>query len=658
FETWHDCVRAQKWLAAKTGCAPGDPLAPYLFLNDPVQQYLTISGHTLFGDMRFEDLRRLQMVVKCFTSEGFEFCNAARDGDRIVAIGLGDQTGWVEVLEGEEREIIEKCLTLIRERDPDVLEGHDIFNFDLPYFVERARRHGIFLRLGRNESEPRRRPSRFLTGERAVAYEKFEIWGRHVVDTLLLAHAYDVAHRSLEGFGLAEITRHFGIGTRDRIRLDATAVNEAFRHDPSRLREDVRSEVAEIRELSNLLSRSSFVQAQMVPFSYQNVCVRGSAAKIDALMIREYLARGRALPVPAAAREFRGGYTKVFIRGVVHNVHHCDVRSLYPSLMLTRGLGPASDELGIFLTLLALLRDYRLAAKDRMHKCTSPEERAHCEALQSAFKILINSFYGYLGFSQARFSDFEVAEKVTAEGRRLLGAMSEWLRTHGATPVEMDTDGIYYVPPEFKDDREAEEFRRALAACLSPGIDVEFDGEYRAMFSYKMKNYALLTREGELIIRGAALKSRGLEPYLRAFASDLLRLLLEGREKEAPDLKARYTKAIVEHAWPVTQFARTEILQDSPLTYQGKVRARSRGRSAAYELVLRSGKEYKPGDQVSYYVTGTKKNVSVHENAKLVSEWDPKHRDENVAYYLAKLDALYEKLLNTKENNGEESDTD
>jgi hypothetical protein len=36
--------------------------------------------------------------------------------------------------------------------------------------------------------------------------------------------------------------------------------------------------------------------------------------------------------------------------------------------------------------------------------------------------------------------------------------------------------------------------------------------------------------------------------------------------------------------------------------------------------------------------------VSVHESARLASEWDPEQRDENVPYYLAKLDALYKKF--------------
>ena len=36
--------------------------------------------------------------------------------------------------------------------------------------------------------------------------------------------------------------------------------------------------------------------------------------------------------------------------------------------------------------------------------------------------------------------------------------------------------------------------------------------------------------------------------------------------------------------------------------------------------------------------------MSVHSSAKLVAEWDPNKRDENVTYYLAKLDALIGKF--------------
>jgi DNA polymerase I len=392
------------------------------------------------------------------------------------------------------------------------------------------------------------------------------------------------------------------------------------------------------------LSQSAFAQAQVIPFSYQNICVRGNATKIDALLLREYFRQGQSLPAPDAARPFAGGYADMYIQGMVRDVHHCDIRSLYPSLMLARRIGPRHDGLGVFLCLLDRLRQFRLEAKAAARVAGTEAERQHYEALQATFKVLINSFYGYLGFEQARFGDFDAAERVAAEGRELLKFMIGWLEAHGARPVEMDTDGIYFVPPAFADAAARDAFRREFEKALPPGIEVEFDGEYTAMFSYKVKNYALLESDGGIVIKGAALKSRGLEPFQRKFLRELIRLKLEGREEALPALKARYEDEMVNRQWPVTMFAKTETLQDAPATYAGKLGQKQRARNAAYELALASGRDYHAGDQVSYYVTGSRKSVPVHANARLVSAWNPLERDENVAYYVAKLDALYDKF--------------
>ena len=647
FPTWKACQKAKAGLARQTGAAAGNPSAPYFIINDPVQQYLMQSGRTLFKGLKFDELRRMQVDLECFTSEGFEFCNPDREGDRIIAIALSDQTGWRQVLSGtelDEQALLERFVALVKERDPDVIEGHNIFNFDLPYLKARARRQGVRLALGRDGSAPDSRPSRFSAGERTIAFTRFAIFGRHVVDTLFLTHSYDVSHRSLEGYGLKEVARHFGLARPGREYIEGARISDEYRKDPERVMRYAGDDVAETEALSRLLSQSAFVQTQMIPFSYQNVCVRGNVAKIDALILREYLRLDRALPLPDRARPFSGGYTDMFLEGVLRNVHHCDVRSLYPSLMLARRIGPRNDDLGVFHRLLARLREFRLEARAHAWQAPDPAERLRYEALQATFKVLINSFYGYLGFDQARFSDFDAAERVAAEGRELLQSMIDWLRAHGAQPVEIDTDGIYFIPPAFSDDTKKTAFQEAFERALPTGIEVEFDGEYEAMFSYKMKNYALLTATGEIVIRGGALKSRGMEPFLREFLRKMIGLKLEGRDDQIPALKAAFEGEIEERKWPVTKLARTETLQDAPATYQGKIGEKSRGRSAAYELALRSGRDYRAGDQISYYVTGTKKSVPVHANARRVVEWNPFERDENVRYYVAKLDALYEKF--------------
>jgi DNA polymerase elongation subunit (family B) len=654
FAGWKECRKARTALAKATGFSAGSPNAPYLCLNDPVQQYLIWSGRTFMKGMAFEDVRRMQVDIECITSEGYEFCHPGREGDRIVAIGLCDHTGWVEVLDGrtmDEAGLLTRFVEIVRERDPDVIEGHNIFNFDLRYMTVRAERLGVRLELGRDGGVPARRSSRFSVGERTVAYDRVDIAGRHVVDTLFLAQAYDISHRSLGGLGLKEIAVHFGLAARDRTYLDGGRITDTFRDDPDAVMRYVRDDVVETRGVSEVLSRSQFHQAQMLPYSYQNVCVRGTAAKIDTLMLREYVRREHSVPLPDEARPYAGGYTDLFRQGVIAGVHHADVRSLYPTLMVTRHLAPARDELGVFLKLLDDLRRFRLEAKARMKACRSEAERNHYDALQTTFKVLINSFYGYLGFAQGRFSDFAAAESVTAEGRALLKAMIRQLREQGAEPVEIDTDGIYFVPPADCLGRSAAAakrlaaFRAAFEKSLPEGIEIDFDGEYASMYSYKMKNYALLTADGEIVIKGAALKSRGLEPFQREFLEELIGLRLAGKEAEIPERKARYEAAIRDRAWPIEKLAKTETLQDSPESYAAKRGKGDRARQAAYELALRSGRPYRAGDQISYYVTGDKKNVSVYASAKTVSEWNAEQRDENVPYYLAKLDALYEKFV-------------
>ena len=60
------------------------------------------------------------------------------------------------------------------------------------------------------------------------------------------------------------------------------------------------------------------------------------------------------------------------------------------------------------------------------------------------------------------------------------------------------------------------------------------------MFSYKAKNYALLTRSGEVIIKGGALKSRGLEKFQRVFLEEMIKLIMQGK----PEKIARVARSI------------------------------------------------------------------------------------------------------------------
>jgi DNA polymerase elongation subunit (family B) len=626
----------------------------FFALSDPVQHYLTSTGRTLFKRLPFEELRRLQLEVLSFVGGETEIPDASQPSDHIMSIALSDNSGWEEVIvvdpasvEESERAALKRLTAIIKERDPDVIEGHNLFRFDLPYLVARARKAKVKLDWGRSGGFLRSRPSRLQIAEKTIDYPKFTIDGRHFVDTFLLAQFYDVGMRSLSGFERIDVAQHFGLSDEVQISsLGGKELQRAYLEGSDRFRERALCAVRETRAVADLLSPSYFIQAQIFPYNYQDVIVRGNATRINALFLREYYRQRHSIPEMPMVRGFEGGYTAIFFTGVARNVWHCDIASLYPSVMLQFDCFPVTDQLQIFRHLLTDLRTFRLEAKAQMQSTQKENNRQrwhHLHALQNTFKILINSFYGYLGFAQGNFADFDAAARVTQIGRDLLQKMIDWLNARGAQVIEVDTDGIYFVPPP---NANADELRDALAKELPPGIEVEFDEQFEAMFSYKAKNYALLTRNGEVIIKGGALKSRGLEKFQRVFLEEMIKLLMEGKPEGINDLRTDFERKIREREWPINWLMKTDTLQDSLEKYRQKIAGSARNRAAAYELALASGRDYKAGEQVSYYITGTTKKVAAYENAKLASAFDPQNRDENIDYYIAKLDELMKKFAN------------
>jgi len=642
FSDWSDCVAAKAFLAGRSGKTPTASGAPYLFLSDPVHQHLLLTGKTFFKGLGFSSLRRMAVDIETDCGEGYEFSNPSREGDRIISVAVKDSTGYEEVLSGEvmsEPEMLERLGEIIRARDPDVLEGHNIFRFDLDYIRARAARLGVRLCWGRDGSEPKFSQSRFTVAEKTIDYPRCDIYGRSVVDTYFLVLLHDVASRDMESHGLKSAARYFGLAGPERVYLPGDSLARVWRESPELLARYNLDDVRETLALSGLLSHSYFLQARIFPYSFQSCIVRGNATRINSLFLREYLRRGVAIPRPPGGGEpFEGGYADVFIHGVVGPVVHCDVASLYPSLLLSSRLKPAADSLDLFLPLLSRLRSFRLSAKRRAKEGAAPSVREHFSALQQAFKVLINSFYGYLGSSLHNFSDPAVAGRVARLGRDTIRFMMERLQAWKARVVELDTDGVYFIPPPGMDSPEAwESLVAGLSTELPEGIDVEMDGIYRAMFSYKSKNYALLGYDGGITVKGSALRSRGTEKYLREFTSEVIRLLLLGEERAVEEVYGEFQRRLREHHFDISWIAKTETLHESPDTYRGKVSRAKRNPSAAYEIAARSSHEYRAGDQIAYYITGRGKSVTSWENCRSASGYDPLHPDENTEFYLEKL---------------------
>ncbi|MEE9148060.1 MAG: DNA polymerase domain-containing protein [Candidatus Tectomicrobia bacterium] len=649
FPTWQALWDAVRQIGETTGSTARRSEEVYM-IPDPTQQYLMQTGRTLFQDMTFDDVHRMQLDIEVFTSGAFPL--AERAEDRIILIALSDNQGWHHIIDGRalaEGAMLAKLVALVQRHDPDVIEGHNIYAFDFAYIMTRCVRHGVSFAIGRDGSVPRVFPSSMRFAERTIEFPALDIAGRHVVDTYFQVMSFDVFKRDLPGYGLKVAAQYFGFAEKSRTYIDGADISRVWQTEPERLLAYARDDVIETERLARHLSGSTFYLTQMLPMTYGKVARTGPAAKIEALLVREYLRQRHALPRREHGGSMSGGYTDIFVSGVVGPVVYADVESLYPSIMLHYDVRPHADDLGLFQQLLQRLTNLRLETKHRMEAAPDATERSALDAQQSSYKILINSFYGQLGFRHALFNDFAEADRVATTGQKILRQIIAAIRREGGTVIEVDTDGVFFVPPSGVRGEEAERaFVAQLDAEMPTGIRLGFDGRYRKMLSYKSKNYALLAYDGTLRSKGSSLVSRAIEPFGRQFVVEAIPLLLAHDIQGLHALYLHTRERIVRHDWAVGDFARTETLKSSVERYQADVASGRRTRAAAYELAIvraeRTGQPVQRGDRMRYYVTGTSPTVTTFDKARLADAWDAAHADENTAHYLKRLDEFARKF--------------
>lgn len=607
-------------------------------------QWLLANRSRLYAGLAFGDLCRVQLDIEVATGEPGTFPDATRPGDRVLAIGLRSSvSGERRLLEiAEETDAAERILLkefgeILRELDPDIVEGHNIHNFDLDFLAKRCRRYRVKRLWGRFGAEATARKSRLRVAERWIDFMRFDLPGRAVFDTYLAVQLYDVTTRDMPNYTLKEAAIYFGVTSDDdeRTYLPGDQIEHVFRQDRPRFRAYLEDDLRETAGLADRLLPTYVAQAQSFPMLLQEACLRGTGSKVDLLLLERYFHENHALPTGSEVSVFAGGFTKSYGEGVFEKVLHFDVASLYPSLLLQIGRNPANDTLGAFIPLLQSLRDYRLLYKQRAREADDPVERQEFTARQASFKILINSFYGYLGFGGARFADGELAAEVTQRGRDLLQHLIGWFEGEGMRVVEADTDGIYVAAPDFYDEPEA--LLARVQEILPEGIELEFDGRYPRMFCYKAKNYALFDGE-RVTVRGSALRSRGIEPILKELTNHLIRYLL-GVEEFSPEVLLNRMVADLESGeMEVRRLAKGEFLSMNPSAYREKIEKGGKPRRAALEVALQMDPLPRMGERVRYYVGPKEKGKSAEwQRAVPLEHYDPDTRPYDPKYYLAKL---------------------
>lgn len=506
-------------------------------------------------------------------------------------------------------EMIECFCDYVRDIDPTILVGHNIYNYDLPYLQHvYALQGGKGLQLGRDDSRmkiPPKKAKKRVDGSRDMDFNKIRIFGREIVDTMYLAMDYDKIEKKYPSYGLKPIIEAEGLIKKGRIFYDASMVGKNW-HIPEE-REKIKAYCVDDSDdaiaLYDLMIPAYFSLTRYLPKTFEEVLVSAAGSQLNNLMIRSYLMKDHSIPRACEVPDFQGAYS--FGKpGIYKNVFKIDVASLYPSIMRQHEIyDERKDPLKHMLLFVNIFTDERLKNK----KIAKETGDRYYDALQNAQKIIINSFYGFLATSGLNFNSPANAALVTKYGREILNHSAEYYcggnffkgsddkihfnETDGKSEfsiVNADTDSIAFIKRDLTKFTEGERFdlvNEINGVCreeMGPLIIWEDDKYYDMFVVLKTKNYAMKLNKSCLkkksdnpyIFKGSSIKDTKVEKVFQDFKREVLMLFLEKKQDQFFHLYIRYLRRIMNigsDEEPIGPWCNKKTITDSILEGENKI---------------------------------------------------------------------------------------
>lgn len=495
---------------------------------DPREALMIKDGFTFYKDMTPNELSILSFDLE---TTGIDL----NDDSKILVISFTYRSSWGTIekylmtYDGFESQgkMIESFCEWVREKDPDIILGHNINSYDIPYMKYIAAKEDVELLLGRDGSALKTNSyeSKFRKdGSQFYHYKKHKVYGREIVDTMFLAIKYDIGRKYMS-YGLKKIIEQEGLIKKDRTFYDASKIRFNYK-DPvewAKIQEYCKDDSDDALALFDLMAPSLFYLTQSIPKPFQSMIETASGSQLNSLMLRAYIQDGHSVPKASEQVDFEGAIS-LGEPGLYSNVWKVDVASLYPSIMIQNELyDPNKDPKGYFKEMVKTFTEERLK-----NKKLAKTSKYH-DDLQNAQKIVINSAYGFMGAPGLNFNYPKGAAFVTQQGREILTKAIEWSKTHDFKLVNADTDSISVCPS--KDALITENERKALLNELNglfpERIKFEDDGYYKKVIVLKIKNYVIQTFDGIIKKKGSSIKSPAKEPALQNFIDEIIGVLLK-----------------------------------------------------------------------------------------------------------------------------------
>src|SRR6056300_1328334 len=559
-----------------------------------------------------------------------------------------------------ERDMLIAFSKYMQDMDIDIITGWNIFGFDMEYIMKRAELNSCgssFFNLSKLRDYRCRMVYKKLSSS-ALGDNDLKlvpIPGRFVFD---LFHEVKKGYK-LDSYKLDNVSKLY-LGDQ-KIDMPAKEMFARFvEEDPVKLREVAEYCIKDTllphrltKRLCTLINLLEMAKATWVPLCY--LVERGQQIKVFSLLTKKAREMGFMVPTLSWGQQSTIGYEGATVLEAQKGAYYTpitalDFGGLYPSIMMAHNLCYSSyvmDERkygnvpgieyetfnigdrtykfaqgvpSLLPAILLELKQFRKQAKRDMAAATGFMKEVY-NGKQLAYKISMNSVYGFTGAGKGILPCVPIASTTTSKGRSMIEETKNYVEKNfpGAKVRYGDTDSVMV---EFDvGDRKGEEAiayswevgERAAEECsalFKKPNNLELEKVYWPYFLYSKKRYAakLWTRdkEGEMNmdyidIKGLQVVRRDNTVFVREVCKELLDVVLESSDPGPPkQLALERAINLLEGEVPVDKLILSQQLGDSyknPNLPHVRVRDKMRER--------KPGSEPQSGDRVPYILVKT-----------------------------------------------------
>jgi DNA polymerase delta subunit 1 len=356
-----------------------------------------------------------------------------------------------------ERELLLGFKKFLLENDVDIMTGWNIFGFDLEFLYVRAAMTRCLAQfsdlskiVGRECEVIHKNLSSSALGNNVL--KLLPMPGRFIFD---LFHVIK-REKNLDSYSLNFVSKYF-LGDQ-KIDMSAKEMFKRFeKGDPDELGEvaeycikDTVLPHALMDKLCNLLNLLEMAKATWVPISY--LSERGQQIKVFSQLCRKARELGFMVPTIRVSKNAQGpvdGYEGATVLEAQTGAYYVpitalDFEGLYPSIMIAHNfcystlvMNPKYDNLpgvtyetfgthkfvqgvpSLLPEVLKELKQFRKKAKADMAAATGIMKQVY-DGKQLAYKVSMNSVYGFTGASKGMLPCLAIASSVTMRGRGMI----------------------------------------------------------------------------------------------------------------------------------------------------------------------------------------------------------------------------------------------